>query len=1611
MPASQQFITRPPVEIFGRYPGYGFAGLGVSTAIGNFTQTTFDLRFPATLLGLLHWQRTYNSHSGAIGALGPGWTTSFSASLVVTPAHEGLLHHTPASVTFHDEDGRILTFTPDGVGGFTSPQDLLATLTQNTDGSFALTFTSGLVWSFSPTGQLTGRSMEGQQVSLDYDSQGLLVSAGHSFGRSLTFSYDANRRLTSVAADDGRTVAFAYGAGTVTDSLLQTVTLPGDGVFRFESAGSGQASQVSQITDPDGDLIVANSYDSQTTRVTSQRFASDATVAFKYDDTGVTTATFSPSGAEASFQADANGRLVKVTGPDQNTATFTFSSSGYLTAATTPGGTQLSQSHDASGNLLSSEFGGAASSWTYDDANRVTSATDPLGNTTSYAYTGPSHIPSGITDAEGGHTSRAVVNGLVTASTDPEGNTTAYGFDPRGDLVSVADAAGQVTSFGHDAAGNRTQMTLPSGATSGWTFNSQGQVTVYTDAIGGQTTFQYSAAGRLVQQTDQTGAAVQYGYDAAGNQTTIKGPLGETYTYGYDADGNLTSTTDPVNAVIQFGYDVFGRVSSVTDPLDVVTTYGYDADGYRTTVQDPTGTWTTGYDARGNPVSDTDPVGVTTHYTYDLADQLTGITDGEGGTWQIGHDPAGMPVTVGDPADTTAKATWTTQGRIASVTDQLGRTTTFTRNPVGQATAVTNAGGGSTQYAYDPDGRLLSVTSQAGLTVLREYDAAGREVATVDPRGWITSSEYDAAGRLIAQTSASGVTTRYRHDAAGRLTVTIDGDGNETQYGYDVAGRLISVTNALGAVARFGYDAAGHLTSDTDPLGNTTLLAYDAAGNMVTLTDPSGHAQHFSYDAHGRLLSRTADDGTQASYAYDNLGRRTSMTDATGTTHYTHDANGNLLTVTEPDGAVFTAQYDQAGQRTSLTYPGGLQITYRYNAKGQLVGLVDSRAGGAAYAFDPDGRLITEELPGRLARRYHYEGGLLHRFTVWRDGVPVVATELGYDSDARVISQRDDGQLREYRYDRLGQLISARRPERQRDDLHLTYDAVGNRTSQRHGDRHIHYRYDAASQLVAAEADGRRTGYLYDTSGRLTERVTGDDHLAVDYDGFGRPVTVITTRGPLVQRRTSTFNGDGLTTLLVLANADDQREEERTAWVRYRWSLDQVPEILAQQAEPVLDDTRRERPDEFTADFTYGYGRVFASHEHGAEAFHHDVFGSTVRTDRTAAWAQAAAYQVFGAPEPDHRPGPQERRDRARDHELHAPELPRFGYLGELALGPIIDLRARNYDADLGRFTTRDPVGPQSAGTAGSPYAYAGNDPLDRSDPLGLLAVPPPGDYVQALRAAPAVVVPGAGQRASAQSTVHLTAEEMAKGANPGSLAMHNMAVRTAQNAFAVQLGALSQGGPRFFENVWIPGAGKTVADENGLADLVGVNVGEASLWEVKIYNKYGSESRTDSHTRMEAENYVKFWNQDPEAVGGTPEQVEKLPGVQPLADAFNYTTASLGPGLLGEVPIPGLFTAEDDQIYDYSLNSVLSRGVVLYGPRKKQRRGQSSKTWRYISPPAAEKAKNQAGKNQQVRQNVSAPTPLLPPGPGICLPNGAVLPFMSPEYFTIYGLDRLRGY
>ena len=1315
-------ITRPPVELFGTYPGYGFAGLGVNTAIGNFTLTTADLLFPGGLLGLLDWQRTYNSRSGAVGALGPGWSVSLSARLVPgTAAGE--------PVTFNDEDGRVLTFSPAAGGGYTRPQDLQADLARNADGSFTLTYSTGLTWSFDATGRLTARSMEGQTVSLDYDSDDLLQRAQHApSGRQLSFSYDANRRLVSVAASDGRTVSFGYSAGDVTSALLESVTDPAAGVTAFQWSGTGQAAQISRITTADGNLAGTNVYAGDPDRrVTSQAFPGGGGAEFRYDDpAGVTTVTSTPSGAQVIFQADAQGRMIRATDPAGNAATFSYNADGYLTDAVTPGGTQVTQVRDQRGNVTAITFGGATSTWDYDDQDRVTSMTGPDGAVTSYAYPASSRIPSEITEANGAVMRFTVAGGLLMSRTNADGDTTSFGYDAAGNLVSVTNPLGEVSRFGYDTAGNLTQQTTPSDRTTSFTYDGAGRLTGMINPASQTSSYRYSPGGLLLEITDATGASTVNAYDEAGRLTSVTDTLGRTTASTFDSDGNLVTVTGPDGGISRAAYDSLNRLTGVTGPDGSQVSYTYDADGRQLTATTPSGTTHYAYDARGNPVSVTDPTEAMVTLSYDAADRLTAQTDADGGVWRTSYDAVGNAIATTAATGGTSSYVFTPAGRLAAAIDPLGRRISYSYDGTGRVTQATDAQGGLTRYVYDPDGRPISVTSPAGLTQAFRYDSAGRLTELVDPRDWITRFQYNARGEETAVITPSGAIRRRKYDAAGQLTEVIDANGSTTRYGYDNAGQLTTITDAKGAVTRLAYNAAGRQVSSTDPLDRTTQREYDQAGNLIAVTDPAGRVLRMNYDADRRLTRRTGADGTTVSFAYSKACRLASMTDGTGTTRYGYDAAGRMTAITEPDGGVFALRYDPAGQRIALDYPDGLQLSYDYNSNGRLTRLHDSRAGDAVYAVDPDGRLLTEQLPGRLARRYHYEHGLLHRFAVSRDDELVTETELTRDPDGRIRAERTGDTRHEYRFDPAGQLVHAisrdaapGRPDEHAepgrpDELNISYDVVGNRVSLRLGDAETHYRYDDADQLLAAETGGRRTEFRYDESGRLIEERDGDRGRRIDYDGLGHPVRITVDRDGRPETIDAVYDGTGLLSSVAITGQDRRDERARQASARYQWSPGRLPQILTQRAEPAVDNAEDDRAGRLNADFAYGYGRTFASWAHGAAAFHTDVFGSAIRTDDTEDWVQAGRYTVFGAPD---------EADDGEEDGPRPPELPRFGYRGELARGPVVYLRGRYYDAALGRFTTRDPAyvltGPSQAR---NPYVYANNDPLNLVNPLGTLA-------------------------------------------------------------------------------------------------------------------------------------------------------------------------------------------------------------------------------------------------------------------------------------------------
>ena len=65
-----------------------------------------------------------------------------------------------------------------------------------------------------------------------------------------------------------------------------------------------------------------------------------------------------------------------------------------------------------------------------------------------------------------------------------------------------------------------------------------------------------------------------------------------------------------------------------------------------------------------------------------------------------------------------------------------------------------------------------------------------------------------------------------------------------------------------------------------------------------------------------------------------------------------------------------------------------------------------------------------------------------------------------------------------------------------------------------------------------------------------------------------------------------------------------------------------------------------------------------------------------------------------------------------------------LGFRGELVVDGLVWLRARAYDPASRAFLTPDPLEPVlGTAFAGNPYHYAGNDPVNQVDPLGLRPV------------------------------------------------------------------------------------------------------------------------------------------------------------------------------------------------------------------------------------------------------------------------------------------------
>lgn len=616
---------------------------------------------------------------------------------------------------------------------------------------------------------------------------------------------------------------------------------------------------------------------------------------------------------------DANGQVATYTYDARNSlASVTESTQPWTDPAAPPAAVIVTEyDHDAGGNLT-----------------RITRASADTQNerVTDYAYDG-----RGLLRTETQYPAWPSTTGpLVTART----------YDSNGNPLSATDPLGQTTTFTHDALNRLTGIDYSDAGTPdvAYAYDANGNRTSITDGTG-TTTYQVDGAGRLVSVTSPGPTTVGYRYDLDGNRTKLIYPDATAVTYAWNKGGQLASLLDWASRSVSYAYAPDGLVRTATNPDGSVASYSYDnarrlvdilhtgpsnavldrfaytldAAGNVTDVAngslDPQfarpdgfvssdGSWTGTYASIDEPTaSDADflasPSGPipSNYYEVSLSDveephTLTGITvryryaksgNNSGKVTNLAVELLqGSTVIASQSHSNIPGATgsgWQA-GSFTLTTAQANSITDF--SDLRLRFRPSSSGGGQSRSAQVSWAEVELASSGDPATLISyDYDRLHRLTDVVDATG-VESYTYDPVGnRLTAGATAFTYDRADRMTAAGATSITVNANGNLTakggdSFGFDQANRLTSAT-VDGVTESYEYDGSG--TRASRQVGSDPAIAYvsDVAGGLpVTIDDGS---RKYVY---GHGLAYAVAGSSIEVYHTDHLGSVRTLTNSVG---------------------------------------------------------------------------------------------------------------------------------------------------------------------------------------------------------------------------------------------------------------------------------------------------------------------------------------------------------------------------------------------------------------------------------------------------------------------------------------------------------------------------------------------------------------------------------------------------------------------------------------------------------------------------------------------------------------------------------------------------------
>ena len=348
-------------------------------------------------------------------------------------------------------------------------------------------------------------------------------------------------------------------------------------------------------------------------------------------------------------------------------------------------------------------------------------------------------------------------------------------------------------------------------------------------------------------------------------------------------------------------------------------------------------------------------------------------------------------------------------------------------------------------YTYDEDGNIVSVVDLQKKTTTYEY--ASNDLTKIIENGSPKMTyEYDDHHNVTKAMSATGLTSTFTYDTSGNNTSVSISNGEVTMSSSavysDDGNRLVSTTDAVGNVTTYNYNANTNvLVSVKYPNGESTKTeyTYDSMYRLVEATAMAGTEELSATYSYGSdpllsdaptydLLTKLTTGSTTYNFAYGNFGLRKSIAagDRTLATYTYTSRNNYLHTLAYGNGDDVEYTYDNLGRVIGERYEDNDTVTYAYDNDGALATVTDSATGRkTTYYYDFTERLMKYvEQGGSYTHTVGYEYDTLNNLTKLVETINGSArsTSYTYDGDNRVTSVTDGTSTREYTYDAYGRV-------------------------------------------------------------------------------------------------------------------------------------------------------------------------------------------------------------------------------------------------------------------------------------------------------------------------------------------------------------------------------------------------------------------------------------------------------------------------------------------------------------------------------------------------------------------------------------------------------------